>query len=1501
MSTLRNAVGRRRGMVLIIVLSVLAVMAILGISLLTLNALDRTVTDNHLHQVQARLTARSGVEDAMARLRDGAVLLKAFDTENDWLYRGNDVSGQDPTKRAEPVAWAQRPSFQKKALNGNPETVEIWRDDTKSTVTVGVSGTSPGRFHDRSNVYSLQVRDLSSCIYINDGVHLYGGNNSSVSQNLKRILNRLGEQPQVGVSNLGTLVIANRPVTGYSSWQDFKSIMKTKAGMQEIQLDRMERFLTAVAWVDKNVVNPVPLSMSVLAHYPVKYERGDEDNAVFRRGPGKDFENKDRSKDERLGWLPDFGGMTGLGGLTTKVYGLDELNPTYVEVVHRAPVNVNTAEEAVLIALLSDLKGFYLLEKRSAHPFGADIPGAYVYNYNYPDMLAANTDLPDGKQKTASVGRGWFTWENMGHTYSRQPWKARVEATESYEYWKSMGGTSASTVASMNFESVADHDDIGELWITPTIAAGDSTGTVAGGISAKSIAQEMIACRGRTGRYAGAAFGGPFKSWAQFYAFCDNLVTVRKDGGAGFGVLRDDRFTRPDERRQAEQAMADMLKANFNPNFTPNEVNPDHNLFLMVDKTDLVVNSTEFCFLPTGLFSISSAGRVLRDMRTGREVRKDARDTGVGPQEIVAQSRLDAVVLAYESYRETSQRHFYLGDATPAADPSYTNNALTVETGPEPDNGPLLYNEHLGHEAPFQRLTTELDGYNGDTAARGEVMSGWGYEASGYMGLPTRGGLQSVKRKGDIQKPVLGFPLTQWDTVSGLTLNPLLRGSFRLNDTLDYSKAAQVLQQPVYMVNVASTVLSKAGSDPAQGWISEYVYNPATCSGQVVRRRIGGSLGSPLIEQASDFPDPGEEQAQAGTPMLSPYDATDASRYRLVRSVRLPLSSHAPGATAGTVSDPVSGGTQSLPRMVKAAPSDLRVDGYYSERHSGLAYWIEEPKTAADESFKTASGTAAFWFKPSFDPGYTGKVRSIASVSRYHRKNFYYRNPSPFTLYFMPAFASSANPSVTFEPGGVANSNGKSFTVSNQAFGYLPVTGGTAISPAYEGLTAIQRASLVFQISYSSFDGSGWGFEYQAANANQADKKSPLSPGRWSEMERYWATSTMNDKAIDMPEKDTNGLRAHHWTHLAMSWKLDRTNAAGSNAWLKVLVNGLAIYGDGSPTGYTAGFAPTQSGFVDASAAAAQDRKPRFSDQDFFDHSPSNDTGGTDERWHFAGDRWEDPSESYIVNTFRLGEVSTHSFRPESFCRNFSSDGTYDEFYLWKDTDPDNMGGTSVAAAAIPGNLPAQKFAQGRYYVPSGVGEDATWTSPELTLKRRLDTRELASPRGGTMTGAPGIMAEKPTGVGMTTTGGSRSTVRLLGVSWTWLAEKYASGSAGETLGGHPTLIPIMVDYQDAKGPEDLKQEKACARISVLVDGIKYPMNDSEGLSNDAFSPIQDHSGGPVSLGEAGKFKYQVKFVIEGATHDSVLLSSPILDDVTFYYLTPGSSFLQYVESAEIQ
>ena len=1523
MSTLRSAVSRRRGMVLIIVLSVLAVMAILGISLLTLSALERTVTDNHLHQVQARLSARSGVEDAMARLRDGAVLRSAFDQDNEWIYRGNDIDGKDPSKRAEPVAWGQLPSFPKKSANGLNETVDLWRDDLKATVKVGVSGTSAGR-HTRSNIYSLEVRDLSSCIYINDGVHLYGANTSSVSQNLRRILNRLGEHSKIGIGQLGNLVVGQRPSTGYASMQDFRNVMKTKGNLKDIQLDRLQRYITTVAWIDKNVVNPAPLSSATVGSYPVKYERGgDGDTYIYRRGPGRDNSNEDRSKDSRLGWMPDFGGITGLGGITAHVYGYDELYPTYVEVTHRAPVNVNTAEEPVLIALLSDLKGFFVLEKRSGHPFGGDTPSSFNYTFGWPmegskvgpipgsntDQKALQTDSI--KEETISHERGWFTFENMGHTYSDHQWKAKIDVKETWDWRFLYGGTSQSTPSSIGYEPVEDHDAIGDLWITPTIQGGDGSGTVTGGVSAKAIAAEIIACRSRSGRYATAPFGGPFKNWAQFYAFCDNLVEVRKDGQAGAGIMRDERFSKDEERRQAAQAMADLLKANFNPNFTPNEINPDHNLHLMIDKTDLVVNSTEFCLLPTGLFSISSVGRVIRDRRDDNGVRKGDKDSGTGAQDIVAQSRIDAVVRAYDVYRETSQRHFYLGDAPPAEDASFTNNGLTVETGPEPDNGPLLYNEHLGQDVKFIRHNADLDGYAGDSTTEGEVMSGWGYEASGYLALPTRGGIPSVKQKGAIKKPEAnGSPKSSLDAQTGLK-DPTMRASFRLNDTLDYSAAA--IGDKVYLVNAATTVLKAPGpNDPIM--ISEYVYNPATCSGQVITRKAGGAVNKAKIENTSNFGDPGEEGVEAdGGIRLSPYDATDGTRYRIVRSFRLPLTS-IPGASGAgkTVASPMAaGGTETLPRMLRSAPTDLRVDGYYSERHSGLAYWLFEPWSGPDQNFSTWHGTASFWFKPNFDPAYSGKVRSIASASRYHRKNFYHRNPEPFTLYYMPAFTGGKGDEITTKGNGT-------WPGETQFTNYVwdKSKGPTANlfrAGDYRQLTEIPKATLVFQIAYSTFNGTGWGAEDQwtpnKAN-NETIYHSPFLP-QWSEAELYWVTGNLNKKAMGQAESDMDGLRAHRWTHITMNWWLGNN---GASDWsqtsphgerLKVMVNGIA--GKTGKEQVIGNFGSKFSGnraYNNANARALDDRQPRFGELDFIDHElmvEYEPTHASDERWHFPGDRWEqvetDSDRKAILNTFRLGEASTHSFMPNTFSRNFSSDGTYDEFYFWKDSiDPYEMGEVGLASGANPNNLAAKKFLQGRYHVPT---EDSIWTSPKLVLKGVNQNREL--PLGSKNVATGGIKAEKPSGVGMTTTAGDKITVRLLGVSWTWYAEKYNNEISGNTLGGLPSLMPVMVDYQNPSGPSDLRQEKSCARLFVTVDDLRYPLNDPVGMTNDAFSPIQDSAGQAVALGENGVFQYHVMFKVEGSDISTVLLSTPVLDDVTFFYLTPGTPYLQYVEKAEIE
>src|SRR6185436_18542174 len=47
-----------------------------------------------------------------------------------------------------------------------------------------------------------------------------------------------------------------------------------------------------------------------------------------------------------------------------RVWGRDSLNPRWIELVRRSPVNVNTAPREVLMALVTDLEGFLLVERR---------------------------------------------------------------------------------------------------------------------------------------------------------------------------------------------------------------------------------------------------------------------------------------------------------------------------------------------------------------------------------------------------------------------------------------------------------------------------------------------------------------------------------------------------------------------------------------------------------------------------------------------------------------------------------------------------------------------------------------------------------------------------------------------------------------------------------------------------------------------------------------------------------------------------------------------------------------------------------------------------------------------------------------------------------------------------------------------------------------------------------------------------------------------------------
>jgi len=229
--------GQRKGAVLIIVLGVLAVLALLAVTFSTLQATERQIAHNYMDTVRAKLLAQSGIQDAEAKLRENFTA-RYFNTLNvkapkPWKYRG-----QDPTEMIEPpvddkIEFALNPSF---AIEADPvkNVIENPQDPTDSNVNpkrvsiegkmCGLSGYQGGTYATHGDQYVLRVTDTSGCLYVNDGVDgTPNGKTSSVSRNMRRILNVLGDVVQS--TKLGDKIIDGRPPEGYRSLQDVLKVL----------------------------------------------------------------------------------------------------------------------------------------------------------------------------------------------------------------------------------------------------------------------------------------------------------------------------------------------------------------------------------------------------------------------------------------------------------------------------------------------------------------------------------------------------------------------------------------------------------------------------------------------------------------------------------------------------------------------------------------------------------------------------------------------------------------------------------------------------------------------------------------------------------------------------------------------------------------------------------------------------------------------------------------------------------------------------------------------------------------------------------------------------------------------------------------------------------------------------------------------------------------------------------------------------------------------------
>ncbi len=603
--------GSRHGVVLIVVLGVLVVLALLATAFATLQSVERNVSRNYLDTVRARLLAMSGIEVACDRLSSLAERGDLNDASfHFWGKNVTETGIPDWNARLEDAA---NPSFayEEEAVQ-NPYDVNVrpllFGINGKN---LGVSGfMSSGTYARNGDIYRLRVTDCNSMINVNDGME--NGERGYVSQNLRRILNNLGDL--VGVKIAGDKILQKRPARGYVSRRELEVVL----GRDDYE--RLRAFITVVSWTDSNVANPVPLSPETLSAYPVKYN---EQLGIYRYG--RSFGAGGNSINLPLRFAPDFADPA---GVNHAIMALDELNAQWIEICRRSPVNVNAAPREVLTALMIGLRGVFMVERRKHNPDGS--------------LYAFLNHLPYDNEPAGRRG------DEYGYLYATVPF-LRAD------------------------ETVAD-----------------------GGIVAARVVEEIIACRTRQKSpglravdYRSVWYGGPFRSWRQWNSFCDGLVTgglfaddrpiyyeydpVRASGSpSGSDILIRSSL----QAKLASQALADVLKANFNPNLTLNELNPDQNIHTLVDKTDLLSSSTEFCFTPMGVFEIESEGLVIAtdgniDFMSARKGRT------------VARKKIACSVKVYDAYRESSQADFYLSASRPGAGAVLDQNR-TMIVGPEP-------------------------------------------------------------------------------------------------------------------------------------------------------------------------------------------------------------------------------------------------------------------------------------------------------------------------------------------------------------------------------------------------------------------------------------------------------------------------------------------------------------------------------------------------------------------------------------------------------------------------------------------------------------------------------------------------------------------------------------------------------------------------------------------------------------------------------------------------
>jgi hypothetical protein len=290
---------------LVICLGVLAVLSLLAVSFYRLMAIERDASGNHRETVRAKFLAGAGVESAVAHLQQ-SLAQRVHIGRHEKIYYGDDVSI--------PIENSGRPSLYEAGQDVGPYAYS-------ESLPVDSSASDRSRYHPQGWQYSLKVVDVGDCIDLSQFSQGLNGN-VRVLNNLGRFLAQgqvvrrwVNNQRQGSNQNLGQMggkigeKLQNLFPGGYADPETFRRALLMIYGTSEAlnqDLELLLRYVTFHGVRNPNTVSPVP-----------------------GRNPGQPF--------------------------------LHDASQSH----SRAPININTAGEVMLLSVLNGISA------RFEHPDGS--------------------------------------------------------------------------------------------------------------------------------------------------------------------------------------------------------------------------------------------------------------------------------------------------------------------------------------------------------------------------------------------------------------------------------------------------------------------------------------------------------------------------------------------------------------------------------------------------------------------------------------------------------------------------------------------------------------------------------------------------------------------------------------------------------------------------------------------------------------------------------------------------------------------------------------------------------------------------------------------------------------------------------------------------------------------------------------------------------------------------------------------------------------------------